>query len=93
MKRRRYKAIELQPAGNVQNVIDRARIQRDKAADKKYKTANKLVRNEEITRTQAREAVKAAESDALGPARSTRSQARTTRLQAKKTESLTTTAT
>jgi hypothetical protein len=84
LKPRRYKAIELQPAGNVQNVIDRARIQRDEAADKKYKTTNKLIRNEEMTRTEARKAVKAAESDALGPARNTRSQARTTRSQAKK---------
>jgi hypothetical protein len=76
---RRYKPNELQPVQNVENVINRARMQRDEAADKKYKTANKLVRNEEMTRTEARKAVKAAESDVLGPARNTRSQARVTR--------------
>jgi hypothetical protein len=81
---RRYKPNELQPVGNVENMINRARMERDEAAEKKYKTANKLVRNEEMTRTEARKAVKAAESDALGPARNTRSKARTTRSQAKK---------
>ena len=40
--------------------------------------------NKEMTRTEARKAVKAAESNALGPAQNTRSQARTTRLQVKK---------
>jgi hypothetical protein len=80
---RRYKPNELQPVKHVENLIDRDRIKRDERADKKYKTANKLVRNEE-TRTEARKVVKAAESDALGPARNTRSQARTTRSQAKK---------
>jgi hypothetical protein len=79
LKSRRYKPIEIQPVQNVQNLINRDRMKRDETADKKYKTANKLVRNEEMTRTEARKAVKAAESDALGPARSTRSQARTTR--------------
>ncbi len=72
IKRRRYKPNELQAVGNVENQINRARMQRDEAAEKKYKTANKLVRNEEMTRTQARKAVKTAESDALGPARNTR---------------------
>jgi hypothetical protein len=84
VKRRRYKPNELQPIGNVQNLINRDRIKRDEAADKKYKTTNKLIRNEEMSRREARKAVKAAESDALGPARSTRSQARQTRSQAKK---------
>lgn len=81
VKARRYKPIELQSVKNIQNTIDRDRMKRDEAADKKYKTANKLVRNEEMTRTEARKAVKAAESDALGPARNTRSQARKTRSQ------------
>jgi hypothetical protein len=59
-------------------LINRDRIKRDEAADKKYKTTNKLIRNEEMSRSEARKAVKAAESDALGPARNTRSQARMT---------------
>ena len=84
VKKRRYKPNELQAVGNVENQINRARMKRDETSDKKYKTANKLVRNEEMTRTEARKAVKAAESEALGPARSTRSQARQTRSQAKK---------
>ena len=84
VKARRYKPNELQAVGNVENQINRTRMKRDEAADKKYKTTNKLTRNEEMTRTEARKAVKAAESDALGPARSTRSQARQTRSQAKK---------
>jgi hypothetical protein len=37
-----------------------------------------------MTKQEAKKAVKAAESDALGPARNTRSQARTTRPQPKK---------
>jgi hypothetical protein len=46
-------------------------MQRDEAADQKYKTANNLVLNEEVTRTEARKAVKAAESDVLGPSAAT----------------------
>ena len=84
MKRRRYKPNELQAVGNVENQINRASIKHDETADKKYKTVNKLTRNEEMTRTEARKAVKAVESDALGPARSTRSQTRQTRSQAQK---------
>jgi hypothetical protein len=84
IKKRRYKPNELQPVGNVENQINRERMKRDEAADKKYKTTNKLIRNEEMTRSEAKKAVKAAESEALGPARNTRSQARTTRSQAKK---------
>jgi hypothetical protein len=84
IKKRRYKPNELQPVGNVENQINRERMKRDEAADKKYKTTNKLIRNEEMTRSEAKKAVKAAESEALGPARNTRSQARQTRSQAKK---------
>ena len=83
-KTRRYKPNELQPVKRVENLIDRARMKRDEENDKKYKATNKLIRNEEMTRTEAKKAVKAAEADALGPARNTRSQARTTRSQAKK---------
>ncbi len=42
----------------MQNVIDRARIQSNETTDKKYKTANKLVQNEEMTRAEARKAVR-----------------------------------
>ena len=84
IKKRRYKPNELQPVANVENQINRERMKRDEAADKKYKTTNKLIRNEEMTRSEAKKAVKAVESDVLGPARNTRSQARTTRSQAKK---------
>ncbi len=84
VKTRRYKPNELQPVGNVQNLINCDCIKQDEAANKKYKTTNKLIRNEEMSRSEACKAVKAAESNALGPARNTRSQARTTRLQAKK---------
>lgn len=84
VKKRRFKPIELQPVGNVDNQINRARIKRDEKDDQKYKTTNKLIRNEEMTKAEAKKAIKKIESEALGPARSTRSQARTTRSQVKK---------
>jgi hypothetical protein len=84
VKKRRFKPIELQQVGNVENVINRARVKRDEKDDKKYKATNKLIRNEEMTKAEAKKAIKKVESDALGPARSTRSQARMTRSQVKK---------
>ena len=84
LKKRRYKPVEIQAVQNVQNLINRDRIKRDEKNEKTYKTTNALIRNEEMTRSEARKALKKVESEALGPARSTRSQARTTRSQAKK---------
>jgi hypothetical protein len=84
LKKRRYKPVEIQAVQNVQNLINRDRIKRDEKNEKTYKTTNALIRNEEMTRAEAKKALKKVESKALGPARSTRSQARTTRSQAKK---------
>ena len=47
--------------------------------DNKYKTTNKLIRNEEMTRTEAREAVKDANQDVSSIAQRTRSKDKTTR--------------
>ena len=75
VKRRRYKPSELQTIETVENTIDRDRIKRDDKNTTKYKSINKLIRNEDMTRTEARKAMKQVE-DVLGPARNTRSQAR-----------------
>jgi hypothetical protein len=79
VKRRRYKPNELQTIENVENTIDRDRIKRDDKNDNKYKTTNKLIRNEEMTRTEARKAVKDATEDVLSIAQRTRSKDKTTR--------------
>jgi len=80
VKRRRYKPNELQTQ-NVENSIDRDK--RDTKNDIKYKTTNKLMRNEEMSRTEARKAVKEAAEDVLSIAQRTRSKDKTTRSQLK----------
>lgn len=57
VKRRRYKPNELQQVKNVENSINRQRIKNDENNDKKYKTTLKLIRNEEMTRSEAKKAV------------------------------------
>ena len=57
------------------------RMQREEKSTSKYKTVNKLIRNEDMTRAEARKAVKGIEANVLGPARNTRSQAKVTRSQ------------
>ena len=84
VKRRRYKPNELQTIENVENTIDRDRIKRDDKNDNKYKTTNKLIRNEEMTRSEARKAVKDAAEDVLSIAQRTRSKDKTTRSQLKR---------
>ena len=84
VKRRRYKPNELQTIENVDNLINRDRIKRDDKNDNKYKTTNKLIRNEEMTRSEARKAVKDAAEDVLSIAQRTRSKDKTTRSQLKR---------
>ena len=60
------------------------RLKRDEKGASKYKTVNKLIRNEDMTRAEARKAVKASADNVLGPARNTRSQGKVTRSQTKR---------
>ena len=55
------------------------RMKRDEKGGSKYKTVNKLVRNEDMTTEEAKKALKGIETNVLGPARNTRSQGKTTR--------------
>jgi hypothetical protein len=57
------------------------RMKRDEKGESKYKTVNKLIRNEDMTRAETRKTVKGMETNVLGPVRNTRSQAKTTRSQ------------
>jgi hypothetical protein len=57
----------------VTDVINTDRVKRDEKSTNKYKSINKLIRNEDMTRTEARKAMKQVD-DVLGPARNTRSQ-------------------
>ena len=57
------------------DVINTDRVKREEKSTNKYKSINKLIRNEDMTRTEARKAMKQVE-DVLGPARNTRSQSR-----------------
>ena len=54
-------------------------MKREEKSTSKYKTVNKLIRNEDMTRAEALKAVKGIETNVLGPARNTRSQAKVTR--------------
>ena len=56
-------------------------MKKQEKSTRKYKTVNKLIRNEDMTRAEARKAVKGIESNVLGPARNTRSQGRKLRVQ------------
>ncbi len=56
------------------DVINTDRVKREEKSTNKYKSINKLIRNEDMTRTEARKAMK--QVDVLGPARNTRSQSR-----------------
>ena len=75
VKRRRYKPHELLQVVNMTDNIDTNRVKREEKSTNKYKSINKLIRNEDMTRTEARKAIKQVE-DVLGPARNTRSQTR-----------------
>ena len=81
VKRRRYKPHELLVVENVTNTMNTDRMKRDEKGATKYKVVNKLIRNEDMTRTEAKKALKAMDANVLGPARNTRSQATTTRSQ------------
>ena len=84
VKRRRYKPHELLQVVNMtessrsrapaSDVINTDRVKREEKSTNKYKSINKLIRNEDMTRTEARKAMK--QVDVLGPARNTRSQSR-----------------
>ena len=60
------------------------RMKRDEKGDSKYKTVNKLIRNEDMTRAEVKKALKGIETNVLGPARNTRSQDKVTRSQTKR---------
>ena len=64
---------------NVVSSMNTDRLKRDEKNTSKYKTVNKLIRNEDMTRSEARKAVKGIETNVLGPARNTRSQGKVTR--------------
>jgi hypothetical protein len=81
VKRRRYKPHELLPVENVGSTMNTNRLKRDTKSTSKYKTVNKLIRNEDMTRPEARKVVKGIDANVLGPARNTRSQVKTTRSQ------------
>jgi hypothetical protein len=84
VKRRRYKPHELLAVTNVTNNMNKDRMKREEKSTSKYKTVNKLIRNEDMTRTEARKAVKGIEANVLGPARNTRSQVKVTRSQTRR---------
>jgi hypothetical protein len=81
VKRRRYKPHELLPVTNVTSSMNTDRMKREEKSTSKYKTVNKLIRNEDMTRTEAKKALKGIEANVLGPARNTRSQGKVTRSQ------------
>ncbi len=60
------------------------RMKRDEKGANKYKTVNKLIRNEDMTRAETKQALKGMETNVLGPSRNTRSQAKVTRSQTKR---------
>ena len=79
VKRRRYKPHELLVVENVDSNMNTDRMKRDEKGASKYKTVNKLIRNEDMTRAETKKALKGIEANVLGPARNTRSQAKVTR--------------
>jgi hypothetical protein len=81
VKRRRYKPHELLVVDNVTSSLNTDRMKRDEKGASKYKTVNKLIRNEDMTRAEACKTVKGMETNVLGPTRNTRTQAKTTRSQ------------
>jgi len=85
VKRRRYKPHELLVVENVTNTMNTDRMKRDEKSTSKYKVVNKLIRNEDMTRVEAKKALKAIDVNVLGQARNTRSQATTTRSQTRAT--------
>ncbi len=60
------------------------RMKRDEKDTNKYKTVNKLIRNEDMTRVEAKKALKGMETNVVGPARNTRSQTKVTRSSTRK---------
>ena len=79
VKRRRYKPHELLVVENVDSNMNTDRMKRDEKGANKYKTVNKLIRNEDMTRVEAQKTLKGIDANVLGPARNTRSQAKVTR--------------
>jgi hypothetical protein len=75
VKRRRYKPHELLQVVNMTDVINTDRVKREEKSTNKYKSINKLIRNEDLTRTEAHKVMKQVE-DVLGLARNTQSQSR-----------------
>ncbi len=69
---------------NVTSNMNKDRIKRDEKGTRKYKTVNKLIRNEDMTRAEAKKELKGMEADVIGPSRNTRSQAKVTRSQSKR---------
>jgi hypothetical protein len=67
VKRRRYKPHELLVVDNVASSMNTDRMKRDEKGDNKYKTVNKLIRNEDMTRAEVKKALKGIEANVLGP--------------------------
>jgi hypothetical protein len=88
VKRRRYKPHELLVVDTVANTMNMDRKKRDEKSTNKYKTVNKLIRNEDMTRTEAKKVLKGIDDNVLGPARNTRSQDKTTRSQTRVNKSV-----
>ncbi len=79
VKWRRYKPHELLVVENVDSTMNTDRMKRDEKGASKYKTVNKLIHNEDMTRVEAKKTLKGIENNVLGPTRNTRSQDKTTR--------------
>ncbi len=84
VKRRRYKPHELLVVDNVTSNMNTDRMKRDEKGTRKYKTVNKLIRNEDMTRAETKKTLKGMEANVLGPSRNTRSQTKVTRSQTKR---------
>jgi hypothetical protein len=78
VKRRRYKPHELLVVENVDSTMNTDRMKRDEKGGTKYKTVNNLIRNEDMTRAEAKKTLEGIDANVLGPARNTRSQDKTT---------------
>ncbi len=74
VKRRKYKPHEWLVVDNVASSMNTDRMKRDEKGATKYKTVNKLIRNEDMTRAEAKKSLKGIETNVLGPVRNTRSQ-------------------
>ncbi len=59
-------------------------MKRDEKGSSKYKTVNKIIRNEDMTRAEAHKTVKVIDPNVFGPTSNIRSQDKVTRSQTKR---------